>query len=217
MRQWNRRQISSALLGSGLGALAAGPATRREAGAESATIEVPVYRQQRNLSCEYAALTIATAAFGAWVSEYEFDERVGWSVNPHWGFRGDINGAWGNTTDYGVYPEALVAPLAEFDFWGDVFYSGGVGSTLRAYLDDGIPVLLWLGLWGDQSFYDYAEDGTPFKLTPGYHVVVAYGYDASGVHVSDPATGSYDFYDWGTFSWMSTPLDGMSLAVGPTW
>ena len=180
-------------------------------------IDVPTYAQQRNLSCEYAALTIATAAFGGWVSEYEFDERVGWSANPHWGFRGDINGAWGNTVDYGVYPEALIAPLAELGFSSDVHYAAGDASVLTAHLDAGKPMLVWLGLWGDLSYYEYAEDGTPFKLTPGYHVVVAYGYDAAGVYVSDPAKGDYDFYDWGTFLWMWSVLDGMSLAVAPAW
>ena len=213
----NRRRVVSATVLAMVAApfAAAFPQSARASGEGGVFIDVPTYVQQRNLSCEYAALTIATAAFGAWVSEYEFDARVGWSANPHWGFRGDINGWWGNTTDYGVYPEALVAPLAEFGFRGDVFYSGGDSSTLRAYLDEGIPVLLWLGLWGDLSFYDYTEDGTPFKLTPGYHVVVAYGYDDGGVYFSDPAKGDYGFYDWDTFAWMSTPLDGMSLAVAP--
>lgn len=178
-------------------------------------INVPTYTQQRNLSCEYAALTIATAAYGAWVSEYEFDERVGWSSNPHWGFRGDINGWWGNTIDYGVYPEALVGPLAELGFAGDVHYAAGDASVLRTHLDAGRPMMVWLGLWGDLSFYEYTEDGTPFKLTPGYHVVVAYGYDQSGVHVSDPATGAYDFYDWDSFMTTWNVLDGMSLAVSP--
>jgi len=215
MMGWHRRAFLKASVAAGLG-LAVLPATAgQRAGATSAFVDVPVYRQQRNLSCEYAALTIATAAFGTWISEYEFDGRVGPSHNPHWGFRGNIDGGWGNTDDYGVYPEALVGPLAEFGFWSDVFYAGGDGSQLRAYLDDGIPVILWLGLWGDLSFYEYTEDGTPFKLTPGYHVVVAYGYDANGVHISDPAKGDYGFYDWDTFSRMSSVLDGMSMAVGP--
>lgn len=191
---------------------AAGPA---EASGEGVFVDVPTYVQQRNLSCEYAALTIATAAFGTWISEYEFDSLVGLSANPHWGFRGDINGWWGNTTDYGVYPEALVGPLAEFGFSSDVHYAQGDPAVLTAHLDAGKPFLVWLGMWGDLSFYDYAEDGTPFKLTPGYHVVVAYGYDDSGVYVSDPAKGAYGFYDWGTFMSMWNVLDGMSLAVAP--
>lgn len=178
-------------------------------------IDVPTYVQQRNLSCEYASAVIAMGAFGTWVSEWSFDEMVGWSANPHWGFRGDINGQWGNTTDYGVYPEPLVAPLAQFGFWSEAFYGQGENWRLTSSLDNGVPVIVWLGLWGDQSFYESTEDGTPYKLTPGYHVVVAYGYDDWGVYVSDPAIGDYRSYAWGDFMWMWNVLDGMSLAVGP--
>jgi len=181
----------------------------------SGSLWVPTYVQQRNLSCEYAAMTIATAAFGGWVSEYEFDERVGWSANPHWGFRGDISGWWGNTTDYGVYPEALVGPLAELGYVGEVIYGQGDAWPLKSHLDEGQPVVLWLGLWGDLSFYEYTEDGTSFKLTPGYHVVVAYDYDENGVYFSDPAKGGYNFYDWGTFMTYWNVLDGMAMAVAP--
>ena len=193
------------------------PAVTRAAdeGAGATYIDVPLYVQQRNLSCEYAAAVIAMGAFGQWVSEWSFDEMVGWSDNPHWGFRGDINGWWGNTTDYGVYPEALVAPLAQFGFWSEVFYGQGDPWQLKAFLDDGVPVIVWLGLWGDQSFYEYTADGVPYKLTPGYHVVVVHGYDGSGVNVSDPAKGAYNYYPWGDFMWMWSVLDGMSLAVAP--
>ena len=199
----------SAALSPHLGALA------QEDASGSAFIDVPTYFQQRNLSCEYASAVILMGAFGTWVSEWTFDEIVGWSANPHWGFRGDINGQWGNTADYGVYAEPLVAPLAQFGFWSEVFYGQGDPWRLKAFLDDGMPVIVWLGLWGNQSFYEYAEDGTPYKLTPGYHVVVAYGYDEAGVYVSDPAIGDYRFYAWGDFMWMWNVLDGMALAAGP--
>lgn len=176
-------------------------------------LDVPTYVQQRNLSCEYAALSIATGGLGAWVSEYEFDERVGWSANPHYGFRGDINGLWGNTTDYGVYPEALVGPLAQLGYSGEVIYGSGDASALTAHLDAGMPTLLWLGLWGDTSYYEASEDGTSYKLASGYHVVVAYGYDEWGVYVSDPAIGGYRSFDWATFMTTWNVLDGMALAV----
>lgn len=178
-------------------------------------VEVPLYTQQRNLSCEYASLVIAMGAYDAWVSEWTFDELVPSSENPHWGYRGDINGWWGNTTDYGVYPEPLVAPLAELGFRGEVVYAGGDSRSLQRYLDNGVPVVVWLGLWGDQGYVEYASDGTPFRLNPGYHVVVAYGYDESGVYAADPATGSSISWSWGDFMWMWDALDGMSLAVWP--
>ncbi len=178
---------------------------------------VPTYVQQRNLSCEYASLTIATGAFGAAVSEWDFDARVGWSDNPHWGFRGNIHGWWGNTYDYGVYAEALAAALPDFGFYGEPFYGEGDAAALTTRLDWGMPTLVWLGFWGDTSYYDWTEDGTPYKLAAGEHVVVAYGYDEWGVYVSDPAIGAYSYYDWGTFLWMWSVLDGMSLAVAPAW
>ena len=177
--------------------------------------EVGFYVQQRNLSCEYASLYIATAAWNNPISEYSFDEVVGWSQNPHWGFRGDINGQWGNTTDYGVYPEALSSALGQFGYVGDVFYGDGDATTLTSRIDQGIPTLVWLGLWGDQTFLEYGEDGTAYALTAGYHVGVAYGYDDGGVYFSDPAIGGSRYYDWATFMYYWNVLDGMSLAVYP--
>ena len=189
--------------------------TIEESAAASAFLDVPVYTQQRNLSCEYASLVMALATYGTWVSEWDFDALVPLSENPHVGYRGDINGQWGNTTDYGVYPEALVEPLAQFGFRGEVIYAEGDDSILRGFLDNHVPVVIWLGMWGDQSFYEYASDGTAYKLNPGYHVVVASGYDESGVYAVDPAKGSSISWTWSDFMWMWNAMDGMALAVWP--
>ena len=213
----NRRIDRRSVIALGAVPLLAAKRAGRAAAADggSVYIDVPAYAQRRNLSCEYACCTIATAAFGGWVSEYEFDERVGWSDNPHWGFRGDINGLWGNTVDYGVYPEPLVAPLAEFGYRGEVIYAGGNPWTLQSRLDAGIPVIVWLALWGDMSFVEYTADGTPFRLTPGYHVVVLHGYDQWSVNISDPGPGILRTYDWDTFMAYWNVLGGMALAVSP--
>ncbi|MBA2753971.1 MAG: C39 family peptidase [Chloroflexia bacterium] len=191
----------------------AGEAAAAEASSGGTFLTVPNYVQARNLSCEYAALSIATGALGYWVSEYQFDDLVGWSANPHWGYRGDINGSWGNTTDYGVYAAPLAAALPAFGFSGHAFYGAGDASPLIASLDAGRPTLVWLGLWGDTGYAETLSDGTSFTLAAGYHVVVAYGYDDWGVYVSDPANGSNRAYDWGTFMAMWGVLDGMALGV----
>ncbi len=175
---------------------------------------VPAYQQERNLSCEYAALQIATSAWGNGISEYAFDDVVGWSPNPHWGYRGSIFGSWGNTYDYGVYPEALASALDQFGFRGDVFYGGGDSSQLTARLDAGVPTLVWLALWGDQRVWE-ETDGVTYTLVPGMHVMVAYGYDGDGVYLSDPGIGDYRFYSWGDFMAMWNVLDGMALGVSP--
>jgi hypothetical protein len=46
-------------------------------------------------------------------------------------------------------------------------------------------------------------------------VVTVYGYDDSGVYVSDPAKAALDFYSWDEFVGMWKVLDGMSMAVYP--
>jgi uncharacterized protein YvpB/LysM repeat protein len=174
--------------------------------------EVPAYLQMYSLSCEYAAAYIATSAFGWGVPESAFIERIGISANPHWGYRGNIHGAWGGADDYGVYPEALVPTLNEFGFVADVFY-GGDASALTTRIDAGMPVMTWLGYFGDTAWVQ--EDEGAYLLAPGLHVVTVYGYDDWGVYVSNPGRGNFDFYAWGDFLSMWSVLDGMALAVAP--
>ncbi len=174
--------------------------------------DVPAYQQMYSLSCEYAAAYIATSAFGWGVPELAFIERIGFSANPHWGYRGNIHGAWGGADDYGVYPEALVPTLNEFGFMADVFY-GGDASALTARIDAGMPVMTWLGYFGDTAWVQ--EDEGAYLLAPGLHVVTVYGYDDWGVYLSNPGRGNLDYYAWGDFLSMWSVLDGMALAVAP--
>lgn len=177
-------------------------------------VYVPQYQQQRPLSCEFASVYIATSAFGNGISEYAVEGVVGLSPNPHLGYRGNILGTWGNTTDYGVYAQPLSWALSQFGYVGDAFYGVGDTSTITSRLDNGWPVIVWLALWGDQSFRtDY--DGQSFTLVPGMHVMVAYGYDTDGIYLSDPGSGIYRYYDWGSFTSMWSVLDGMAMAVYP--
>ena len=174
-------------------------------------LEPVTYVQQRNLSCEYAAVSIATGMIGGWVDEYDMEQITGWSENPHWGYRGNINGWWGNTDDYGVYANALVPGLNARGFQAEVFY--GAPEDLMASIDAGRPTLVWLGMWGETSFDAFTADGTRYQLTPGMHVMTVYGYDEWGVYLSDPATGSLVSYDWATFNGMWQVMDGMALGV----
>ncbi len=174
--------------------------------------DVPAYYQAFSLSCEYAAAYIATAGFGWGVPESAFVERIGYAANPHWGYRGNIHGAWGGTDDYGVYPEALVPTLNEFGFVGDVFY-GGDAWSLTSRIDAGMPVLTWLGYFGDTAWQQ--QDEGSYLLAPGMHVVTVYGYDDWGVYISDPGRGVHEYYAWDDFLSMWRVLDGMALAVAP--
>jgi len=174
---------------------------------------VPTYKQSRNLSCEFASVHIATAAFGNAIPEDVYIANTPITKNPHNGYRGNIDGWWGNTNDYGIYAEALVPILNQWGFVGETFYSEGATGQLTAHLDAGHPVVVWLGFWGDTRVR-LADDGN-YSVASGMHVVTVWGYDENGVYVSDPAKAEYEFFDWNTFIAMWKVLDGQSLAIYP--
>lgn len=176
-------------------------------------LPVPNYVQSRNLSCEYAATHAATAAFGPGVSEQTFIDSTPLSANPHHGYRGNIDGWWGNTDDYGVYAEALIPTLNANGFVGEAFYSEGDTDILKQHIDAGHPVVVWLGFWGDTR--EPLHDDGDYSVFAGMHVVTVVGYDDLGVYVMDPAKGVTHHYDWATFSAMWGIVDGMGLAVYP--
>lgn len=178
-------------------------------------VSVPVvdFTQTRNLSCEFAATYAATTAFGPGVSEQTFIDSTPLTLNPHNGYRGNIDGWWGNTDDYGVYAEALVPTLNAHGFAGGVMYTEGDIAPLKAELDAGHPVVVWLGFWGDTR--DVKHDDGTYSVFAGMHVVTAYGYDEGGVYVMDPAKGTTRYFDWATFTDLWSVVDGMGLAVYP--
>lgn len=170
------------------------------------------YQQQRSLSCEYASVQIATTLLGQPVSDYEIEQVVPLHENPHRGYRGNITGTWGNTNDYGVYNEPLADALAAFGYQGNPFY-GGI-DELEAELDQGRPVIVWLGMWGDGGSFDqYSAAGNRYQLTTGMHVMVAYGYDDSLVYLTDPGTAMLREYPKAEFGQLWEVMDGMALSV----
>jgi uncharacterized protein YvpB len=175
-------------------------------------LTIVTYAQQRPLSCEYAAVQIATGMIGYTVSEYQMEAVTPLHANPHWGYRGDINAPWGNTTDYGIYADALIPGLNHYGYSATSFY-GGPGE-ITAAIDQGNPVLVWLGMRGDQSHDEHTQDGTRYQVTAYMHVMVVYGYDDSGVYLSDPGTGGTQYYDWSKFTAMWDIIDGMGLIIG---
>ncbi|MEJ7839109.1 MAG: hypothetical protein WKF81_09845 [Thermomicrobiales bacterium] len=130
-----------------------------------------IYHQQRCLSCEYASLHIATTMLADPVSEYTFDDLIAPNDNPHLGYRGSIRGEWSSTDDDGVHSGPLRTALQAVGFRGEAFDEGS--CQLRAELDMGRPVIVWLGFRGvSGSFDEYSGDGRRYQLTPGTHVLV---------------------------------------------
>ncbi len=177
---------------------------------------VPVVAQAWALSCEYAATSAATAYYGSTISQRTFRTAIGSDENPHKGFRGSIYGAWGGTTNYGVYAEPIVAVLRASGFSHSYVFYGGA-STLRSEIAAGHPVVTWIsGTWGMTSRSTHVDAaGDRYSLIAYEHAVTAYGYDDSGVWVMDPGVAKRYHISWAKFLRGWNAIDGMALVVAP--
>jgi uncharacterized protein YvpB len=193
------------------------PATQASAHNGAVVIEgVPSLKQKYSLSCEYAAAAAVTLFWGEEVvSQDHFIREVPNHPNPHRGFRGDINGPHGGTSDYGIYAEPLVPVLESHGYDATVFYGGA--SRLRAEIDEGHPIVVWITSGKDstrEGFYETYR-GERFKLVPYEHTVVVYGYDAGGVYVMDVGTGGKYYTEWESFLRRWSYFDQMALLIHP--
>ncbi len=178
---------------------------------------MPLMQQSLPLSCEAAAVSMATAYWGNQVSEWVFIENIPQNPNPHLGFRGSITGAFGGTDDYGVYAEPFQPVLSNYGFNSDLFYANGNADLLTSQIDQGRPVVVWMTNLASAQPRSYETvDGQRFALVPQEHAVVVYGYDANGVSVADPGDGSYRTFTWKDFMRSWGYFDGMSLVVYPS-
>ncbi len=175
---------------------------------------VPPTAQRWSLSCEYAATSAATAYFGNRVTQQMLRDEIGTDANPHKGFRGDITGAWGDTTDYGVYAEPIAAVLQAHGFHATVFY--GDAERLRGEIAADHPVVVWIvGDYTSQERTTLNDDDGEYILVPHEHTVTVFGYDANGVWVIDPSDTSSTYVAWATFDRGWSQLDRMALAIAP--
>jgi uncharacterized protein YvpB len=210
------RCVASAmlLLAGGTGLLPA-PPPALAAGSHALVDDFPSVTQWYNLDCEYAAAAAVTLYWGNLVSQRDFIREVPTSPNPHLGFRGDINGEFGGINNYGVYAEPLVPVLERHGYNAVVFY-GGL-ARLKANLAAGNPVVVWItsGKYVERPVYHKSYNGETFKLVPGEHTVVAYGYDDGGVHLMDVSDGDFYYTEWASFLRRWSYFDEMALAIFP--
>jgi|SRR5947209_5775659 len=221
MSRLSRHLIIIGCLGAALLLLASGPGLLTApqqvyAAKASAYVEnFPSVTQWYNLSCEYAAAAAVTLYWGNLVSQRDFIREVPSSPNPHLGFRGNINGEAGGINNYGVYAEALV-PVLERHGYNAVAFYGGV-SRLKSNVAAGSPVVVWVttGKYVDRPVYRKSYNGESFKLVPGEHAVVVYGYDSGGVRLMDVGDGSFYYTEWDSFLRRWSYFDEMALVIFP--
>jgi uncharacterized protein YvpB len=191
------------------------PAQAEAAGNAVIIKGLPSVQQWYNLSCEYAAAAAVTLYWGNLVSQKTFLREVPSSPNPHIGFRGDINGPFGGINDYGVYAEPLATVLENRGYNATVYYND-LGS-LKSNIDAGNPAVVWLtvGQNEDRPAYYHELDGQRFKLVPGEHAVVAYGYDDTGIYLMDVSDGGFYHTSWDSFLRRWGYFDDMTLVITP--
>lgn len=187
------------------------------AGLEGARITgMPAMAEQWPLVSELASVSLATSYWGTTVTAFELLGQLPDSENPHFGFRGDPQGMFGMTDDYGVYNEPLVDVLATFGYDATAFYTDGNTNELIAWIDSGVPVVVWVtyGFAPQERIVVESESGS-YSLVAEQHALLVYGYDADGIEVVDVSDGAYKHFGWDEFVSSWTLFDGMSLAIAP--
>jgi uncharacterized protein YvpB len=195
------------------GSIAPSSRTAQAAPSRALIEDFPSVVQWYNLDCEYASAAAVTLYWGNLVSQRDFIREVPRSPNPHLGFRGDINAAFGGLDDYGIYAEPLEPVLEKRGYEAVTFY-GGV-DRLKANVAAGNPVVAWItvGRYVERPVYRQTYNGATFKLVPGEHTVVVYGYDDGGVYSMDVSDGGFYYTEWESFLRRWGYFDEMALVI----
>jgi LysM repeat protein len=179
-------------------------------------VGMPTALEMSAVGSELTAVSVATSYWGSAIPEMVVFEALDQSPNPHFGFRGDINGVYGGTDDYGVYAGPLAEAIAAQGFVGEVFYAAGDPTALTNRIDSGLPVVVWMTYQTSVVTPERIDDGVrPFTVVPEKQAAVVYGYDDQGVLIVDIASGSYAHVNWTDFMRSWNYFDGMGLAISP--
>ncbi|MBN1934797.1 MAG: C39 family peptidase [Anaerolineae bacterium] len=178
-------------------------------------LDAPVFEQERSLSCELSAAAMAAHFFDVQVSEADIFAALPFDENPHRGFRGNVDGAYGGLDDYGVYAGPLRQVLTDLGLQVQTFVGGT--PELRDHLRHGRVIIAWVtyDLQVQTPREIILSDGEVVTLVPFEHALLVVGYNADGFWVNDPYTGTAKFYFEGEFMRSFAYLDNMALVVGP--
>ncbi len=162
------------------------------------------HRQERPLSCEAAALTMALRYKGVNVSESALIDQIGFDTTPH------KDGVWGNphvafvgdyygkqvTTGYGVYwePIARVGAL----YRSTRYFTNGTVQDLTKEIQKGNPVIVWGNASSGRRADWKTKDGQSIIAIVGEHARVVIGFIGSADNPSriitlDPLSGERYF------------------------
>jgi uncharacterized protein YvpB len=178
-------------------------------------LDAPVYQQAHSLSCESSAAAMAANFYGVGVNEETIVAALPKHDNPYLGFRGNIDGPYGGTEDYGVYAEPVRQILAQLGLEVQHF-AGGI-EEIKAHIQHGRVVIAWVtyNLQVETPQQVTTSDGQIVTLVPYQHAVLVTGYNPNGLWVNDPYSGTQAFYLEADFRRSFAYLSNMALVVGP--
>ena len=133
------------------------------------------------------------AFWGISASEDDFISQLPRSDNPDRGFVGQVNDVWGSLPprSYGVHAEPVAALLRGYGLAGSRRGATLRGTTLRAEIAAGRPVIVWVigQMWPGtpRSYTD--EEGHDTIVASFEHTMILTGYDESYVYVVDAFSG----------------------------
>lgn len=212
------------MLSLGLGVL-------RPVGAEAGTyLNAPNIRQDKPLDCESASLQIGLAVAGynvgqdAIFNSLPHDGRAAvisggaaqyWG-NPYTAFVGNVYGAEGNFTGYGVYSQPIVDAATAAGAWAES-RSGWTVAAIEAQIRQGDAVMVWLNANYTATSVRYwtAWDGASIPYTTYEHTVVVIGFDAGSQTITaiDVRGGNRVTFSDATFGSLLTTFGGMGVVV----
>lgn len=178
-------------------------------------LDVPIYKQQHSLGCESTAAAMAANYHHVGASEQDILDALPRNENPYLGFRGNVDGQYGGTDDYGVYAGPVRQVLTRMGL--NVQHLKGGLDEIKTHLRHGRPVIAWVtyGFQAQTPQQVVMPDDQIVTLVPYEHTVLIVGYNRDGLWVNDPYAGTQDFYPEGEFLRSFAYLGNMALVVGP--
>ena len=177
---------------------------------------VPLHKQKQTLTCEEAA--VAMASLGA-LNEDDIVANMERSENPFEGIRGETNyELFGGLTHYGTYAQALKKGLEKMGRAATVYYGQPYENFRESVLQnlrEGRPVVWWT-TWRESHQtpqWVILSNGTKIPLTPYEHTVVIVAANDKGITYHDPYDGTVRSASWADHQRTSGYFNNMALVV----
>ncbi len=177
---------------------------------------VPLHKQKQTLTCEEAA--VAMASLGA-LNEDDIVANMERSENPFEGIRGETDyDLFGGLTHYGTYAQALKKGLEKMGRAATVYYGQPYENFRESVLQnlrEGRPVVWWT-TWRESHQtpqWVILSNGTKIPLTPYEHTVVIVAANDKGITYHDPYDGTVRTASWADHQRTSGYFNNMALVV----